>query len=276
MGTMSRTQFDYALGHSEQELLRLSRQGQAFRPFTHQLLEQAGISPGMRILDIGSGAGDVSFLAAELVGPKGYVVGVDRSESAVAWATARARSQRFDRVQFLLGDPTLMEFDPFDAVVGRFVLMYYPDPGEAVRSIIRHLRPGGLIAFQEFAMDFARSQPPVPTFERAVGWLKQTLSATGARIQLGMELYPLFLACGLPSPCLRLDVLIGGGPSFDGYELTGAVIQSLLPSMEQMGIATSDDVQISTLAERIRDEVVSAKGFILFPALVGAWSRKKL
>jgi hypothetical protein len=58
----------YALGHSEHELKRLSCQGKVFEAFTRQLLIQAGIHSGMRVLDVGSGAGDSSFLVAELVG----------------------------------------------------------------------------------------------------------------------------------------------------------------------------------------------------------------
>src|SRR5437016_10147391 len=68
METAASRQSSYALGHSEQELERLAHQAQVFAPFTRQLFEQAGIGPGMRILDVGSGAGDVSFLAAELGG----------------------------------------------------------------------------------------------------------------------------------------------------------------------------------------------------------------
>ena len=105
-------QAGYALGHSERELERLSRQGEVFLPFTRQLFEQAGISRGMRVLDVGSGAGDVSFLAAEFVGPGGSVTGVDRAEVAVNWANARARSGRIGNVDFLLGDPAI--FDPWD------------------------------------------------------------------------------------------------------------------------------------------------------------------
>src|SRR5436853_1409531 len=113
-------QYNYALGHSEQELERLSHQGQAFAPFTSHLFEQAGIGPGMRILDVGSGAGDVSFLAAELGGPGGEVVGVDREVAAVEWAVARAQDQRMSDVKFFEGDPAVMDFDQqFDAVVGR-------------------------------------------------------------------------------------------------------------------------------------------------------------
>lgn len=118
-------QSTYALGHSEQELDRLSRQAQAFEPFTRLLLEQAGISAGMRVLDVGCGSGDVAFLAAELVGPGGEVIGVDRAIAAIQRGTARAQSRGVAHVKFLEGDPSAIEFErPFDAVVGRLVLMY--------------------------------------------------------------------------------------------------------------------------------------------------------
>jgi cyclopropane fatty-acyl-phospholipid synthase-like methyltransferase len=86
-------QSTYALGHSEQELERLSRQAQAFEPFTRQLLQQAGINRGMRVLDVGCGSGDVAFLAADLVGPTGEVIGADRAAAAAQRATARAQSR---------------------------------------------------------------------------------------------------------------------------------------------------------------------------------------
>src|SRR5271155_4260626 len=136
-------QSQYAPGHSEQELKRLTRQAQAFEPFTRHLLQLAGIHPGMRVLDVGCGSGDVAFLAGDLVGSRGKVIGVDRAASAVGWASARARSRGISNVTFLEGDPAEMQFDqPFDAVVGRLVLMYYPDPVNTVRKLIRHLRDG--------------------------------------------------------------------------------------------------------------------------------------
>ena len=117
---MATRQSSYALGHSEHELERLSRQAEVFAPFTRQLFEQAGISSGMRILDVGCGAGDVAFLAAALVGPNGEVVGADHSAAAVEWAVARAQEQGISNVKFLEGDPAVLEFEQqFDAVVGR-------------------------------------------------------------------------------------------------------------------------------------------------------------
>ncbi len=266
----------YALGHSEQELQRLSRQGQAFGPFTRQLFEEAGISRGMRVLDVGCGSGDVAFLAADLVGLSGQIVGVDRERRAIDWANARAHSRGTRNVNFVEGDPAEMEFDQlFDAIVGRLVLMYYPDPVDTIRKLMRHVRSDGLIVFQELDLENARSLPVAPVFERSVTWIKQTLSATGARIQLGLELYPVFVAAGLPGPSMRVDALIGGGPQCPAYEIVADVVQSLLPVMEKLNIASVAEVGISTLPQRMRDEVVALKGVVVSAGFIGAWSRKQ-
>src|SRR5215472_16626175 len=268
-------QSTYAVGHSEQELERLSRQARAFEPFTRQLLQQAGINTGMRILDVGCGSGDVAFLAADLVGPTGEVIGADRAPAATQRATERAQARDLRNVRFLEGDPAEMQFDRrFDAVIGRLVLMYYPDPVDAVRRLATHVREGGLIIFQEFDLANSRSLPLAPTFERHISWIKQTLSATGARTQLGLELYSVFVAAGMPGPSMRMDALIGGGPKCPAYELVAEVTESLLPAMEKLKIATATEVDVSSLAQRLRDEVVDARGVVISPGLIGSWSRK--
>src|SRR5207245_6163289 len=160
MNIAASQQSSYALGHSQQELELLAHQAQLFAAFTRQLFEQAGIVPGMRILDVGCGAGDVAFLAAESVGPNGEVVGADRSAAAVEWAVARAQKQGISNVKFLEGDPVVLKFEQqFDAVVGRLVLMYYLDPIDAIRKLARHVRRGGLIIFQEFDMEYSSFVP---------------------------------------------------------------------------------------------------------------------
>lgn len=131
-----------------------------------------------------------------------------------------------------------------------------------------------MIIFQEFDIANCRSLPLAPTYERNIGWIKQTLSATGARTQLGLELYQVFLEAGLPGPSMRMDALIGGGPDCRAYDLVADVIRSLLPAMEKLEIATATEVNISSLAQRLRDEVVARKGVVLSPGLIGSWSRR--
>src|SRR5262245_4243068 len=119
----------YALGNSESEFKRLEIQAAFIRDLTEDVLKRAGVSPGMRVLDIGCGVGDVSLLAGSLVGPTGSVIGVDRSREAIDTARRRASAAGHDRLNFEQAD--LATFEPnleVDAIIGRLVLMYMPDP----------------------------------------------------------------------------------------------------------------------------------------------------
>src|SRR5262245_17165364 len=80
----------YAMGYTSDEFKRLEMQASYLKQLTADFLRRAGLAPGMRVLDIGCGIGDVSLLAADLVGPSGAVLGVDRSAESVAIAERRA------------------------------------------------------------------------------------------------------------------------------------------------------------------------------------------
>lgn len=76
------------------EIQRLMNQGAMLRPITERLLRNAGIDAGMRVLDLGCGAGDVSMLAPERVGPEGSIVGIDRNQERLN--VAKSRPERTD------------------------------------------------------------------------------------------------------------------------------------------------------------------------------------
>src|SRR5215469_15672652 len=140
----------YALGYTNAEHERLIRQAAIIAPITERFFREAGIGPGQRVLDLGSGMGDVSMLVARLVGPSGEVVGVERDANSIARAKARAAAARLRNVNFLNTDVNnVADQQPFDGVVGRFILMFLPDPVSALRSAVGLVRPGGVVAFQE-------------------------------------------------------------------------------------------------------------------------------
>ncbi len=265
----------YALGHSQQELHRLSRQALAFEPFTRQLFLQAGISPGMRVLDVGCGAGDVAFLVADLVGPGGEVVGTDQVSSAIQWAISRAQFRSVSNTRFLEGDPAELSSTnhsmPSLAASCSCTIPTLSTPfANYSTTSVQAASP----FFRNSICRIAALIPPAPTFDRAVGLIRQAFLASGARVQLGLELHQIYLDAGLPSPTMRMDALIGGGPDFVGYTLVADVAQSLLPAMEKLNLATAADLDLPTLEQRLRHEVTSSKGVILFPGLLGAFSRK--
>jgi SAM-dependent methyltransferase len=272
---ISNPQVEYALGHSSRELDRLGFQGTVFAPYTRQLLMETGLTAGMRVLDVGSGSGDVSFLAADLVGSNGYVLGVDRSRAAVERARTRATQRNICNVGFDVGDPAAMHFErPFDAIVGRFVLMYQDDPATSLRKMMRYLREGGLVAFQELDSTTCRSWPAVPIFDTAAQWLAEALRGSGARPELGLEMHSLFLDCGLPRPSMRMDALVSGQEDSPVYKLLAEAVRTLVPTLEKLNIASAAEVQIDSLADRMRNEVVAKRGVAMSYGLVGAWAKK--
>src|SRR5262245_48520993 len=152
----------YVAGRSQSETRRLERQAELFEQPTRRLFEDAGITTGMKVLDLGSGAGDVAFIAAELVGPTGRVVGVDLDPAVVATAGARAQALSLAQVSFIAGDIREIELErDFDAVVGRFVLMYLADPVAGLRAALSMVRDDGLAAFYEADMGAEVASFPV-------------------------------------------------------------------------------------------------------------------
>jgi 2-polyprenyl-3-methyl-5-hydroxy-6-metoxy-1,4-benzoquinol methylase len=267
----------YVLGHSAEELNRLIDQARLFGELTEDVFVRAGIGPGMRVLDVGCGAGDVSFLLARMLGPSGAVVGVDRAEDAVAMANARAQAMGLAQVSFSQGELEDISLDqPVDAAVGRFVLMYSPEPSIALRRVAANVRAGGIVAFQEMNVAEAKSFPYVDLFEQSMRWIIETLDREKVKNLMGLGLYRTFVEAGLPPPQMIMGARVEGSSDSLGYQIVAQVVKSLLPVMEKLGIANEKEVQIETLAQRLRDEVISRGAVIVLPPLVGAWTRNLL
>lgn len=264
----------YALGYSEAEFRRLELQGAFFRDLTQDVLQRAGIEAGMHVLDLGCGVGDVSLLAAEFVGPSGSVLGIDRSPEAVGVAKARAAAGGRHWVAFEAADvDAYTPKRPLDAIVGRLILGYLPDPAGAVRRLATGLRPNGVVAFQEIALPLIRSVPSGPLFEQCSRWIKDTFVAAGFEIDMGGKLFATFAAAGLPPPQMIAAGRVGGGADCPIYDYTAGILRSLVPMAERFGIATAADVDVDTVAERLRCETVAYNACIMLPPLVGAWTR---
>ena len=265
---------DYVLGHDNHELARLMKQAAFYGDFTRQLLHAAGLSRGMSVLDVGCGAGDVSFLAASLVGSSGRVLGVDKSPDAVATAAARAQAAGLANVRFRVADAASLTLDqPVDAVVGRLVLLYVADPSEALARLATLVKPGGILAFQEMDMPGATSIPECRLYTESLERLCETFRRVGADPRLGLKLGAIFERAGLPSPKMISGARLERGPQNDiAVQLTD-VIRTLLPAMERTGVATAATIDIDTLTTRLREEAASLDATLQSPPLIGAWVR---
>ena len=266
---------EYVLGHSDSELRRLETQARVIGPVTRRFFVEAGVRPGMRVLDVGSGAGDVALLAAELVGEHGSVVGFDRSAAGLEVARAKAAAQSAGNVRFVVGAADDVVFDErFDAVVGRYVLQFQPDPAQLLARVAGFARPGGVVAFHELDWAGVTSDPPVPTYEQLRVWLQAAIEGSGASAHSGLRLPAVFAAAGLPEPTMRMESLIGvGANARDAVERLGHLAQTLLAALEEHGIVSAAELDPDTLVDRILAEAASSGSVVRSHLEIGAWVR---
>ena len=268
-------QSDYVLGHTPGEQLRLIRQARILSPATERFFRDAGIASGMRVLDIGCGMGDVTMLVAQLVGPGGSIVSVDVDLASIATARKRAQAFGFDNTTFHQADiSTITGIGEFDAIVGRLVLEFLPDPAAVICRLCGLLRPGGIMALQEPSWKVWLDHTSHLPLRLAVTTLvRDVFLAGGANTEMELPLYRGFVAANLTPPQLRLELPIGDSPEFRGllYDLFLAV----QTRAEAAGLPLDSIGDPATLASRLEEELNANRAFASFVALVGAFARKR-
>jgi ubiquinone/menaquinone biosynthesis C-methylase UbiE len=273
---MAQRQDDYVMGRSESETKRLMKMGDTFALPMRHLLEDAGVAPGMKVLEIGSGAGDVAMAAARVVGPSGQVVGVEMSPPIVETARERARAAGLENITFVVGDlRDELDLDPdFDALVGRFILTHFQEPARVLQSLLGYLKAGGIVAFTEaFPAQPPVAHPTCPLRQRVNDWIKQANIVQGRDPFLPLQQYWIFQDAGLPAPQMRSHAWITGPDTLD-FEIAVRILRGHLPHLVKHGIVTEEEVDIETLTERLEQEKRENRAIVAEGTLVDAWARK--
>jgi ubiquinone/menaquinone biosynthesis C-methylase UbiE len=261
---------------SESELERLQLQARCLEGLTRRLIRESGIRAGMRVLDLGSGPGDVAFLLAEAVGPSGSVLGVDREERSVDLARRRAAEAGYGNVAFVVaGDDSLPADAPFDAAIGRFVLIHQRDPAAMIRRAAAVVRPGGVVAFLEPALHLdGHSLPEVELVRAAAGSFKRLMLAALPSPDVAGRMIPSFMEAGLPEPKVLWESVVPG--STDDVWLRSFVLtyKTLLPVMQKFGTVDPRVGDPETLAERVMAEARAKRAQSVTGPFASAWAIK--
>ena len=241
---------------------------------TERMLDDAGVGPGMRVLDIGCGSGNVSFMIAQRVGATGRVYGVDRDERMLDIARFRQKELGLPHVSFVTGNFGVAGFEDemFDASVGRRVLMYQSDPVEAVRKLARVLKPGGRLLFHEHdTIQVEKAGPPLPLHDRVRSWLRDMLLAEGADIHMGLHLHTALSESGMVVEHVRGEANV---LTPTAHYPVAPILRAALPRLQRHGIASEGEIDIDTLDDRLIEERRRAQATCVWEIVFCAIARK--
>jgi SAM-dependent methyltransferase len=168
----------------------------------------------------------------------------------------------------------MMFEQPFDAVVGRYVLLFQSDQAGMLRRLAKLVRPGGLVIFHEPDWSFVRSDPPAPTYDQACRWMVEIFERLNQSTNMHGKLRRAFLDAGLSAPTMRLRAVIGDAVSAEDWlRAVAELIIVLAPAIEQHGLATRAEMEVETLAKRIIAEVAANSSTVVGRAEIGAWAQ---
>lgn len=242
--------------------------------FTLRLMNDAGLRRGLHVLDVGCGTGDVSMIAADLAGPGGRIVGIDRDAKVLETARRRAAEAKLGHVSFVQADlgGALSDLGLFDMIVGRRVLMYQADAVATVSNLASSLHPGGLIVFQEHDTTMVpASREAMPLHSMVQRWLKETIEREGADIHMGFNLHSVLTQAGFVVEQVRAEAIVQTPAQI--YPV-GSIVRAIMPRIVAQGVASESEIGIDTLDERLDAERQATGATYIGDMMFGAWARK--
>jgi len=194
------TEADYILGTHDDEIARLGLQHRVWRDVVTECWRRVGITEGWRVIDAGTGPGYATADLAEIVGPTGAVLGIERSARFVQAARERCARRGLTNVEFREGD--LMELSlgkiGYDASWCRWVASFVSSPKKLVENIAGALRPGGIAIFHEYS-DYLtfRFMPIRPALEKFELVVSESWIASGGEPNIARVLPELLRDAGM-------------------------------------------------------------------------------
>jgi len=258
---------------SEKERRRLEVQAALFEPFTTRFLASAGLSNGMSILDVGTGVGDVAFLAADMVGTTGRVLGIDCEDGMISRAQQRAQAKQVANIQFQSG--SLLQDDhlgKFDFVIGRLVTAFQPDQVDFLRRVVSRAKVGGSIALMEAGWNLCGvwTNPAIPMYDELIHRSVSLIETLGFDPQLGSRLTELFALAGLGKPSVTAEHLVGGpDSSLLDYSLLN--LENIFSTAREKGLEAPDEAALKVTCAEIRKVATASHVQFSGPCVVGAF-----
>lgn len=192
-----RSRFEYVLGDHAREAARLRAQARLWDPVSHALFDRIGVKRGWRVLEIGPGQGSLHMELRRRVG--GTVDAVERSDAFASQLEKLTRRDGLGASRIYFSD--LIDADlpanTYDFIFARWVFLFLPDPAAHVRLLMRALKPGGLLAVQDYHRDTFMMVPHLDDWEDFIAADRAFFASQGGNVSVGVHLPDMMNAAGL-------------------------------------------------------------------------------
>ena len=237
------TSKEYVLTTSQTEDDRLKRQHDLWLEDTLSLWKRAGLHGKQNILELGCGPGYSTLDLARYLGPTCDITAIELSPNFSQESAKRLRD--YPQVRVINEDLHQIDLpkDTFDACYGRWIFMFLPKPEEALKKIIRSLKPGGMLILQEY-VDYQAMNlvPSPPIFKKTVDCIIKSFSDAGGDGDIMRKLPLMVNGLGM-----RVEVLESRGklirPQEPFWDWPTQFYQSYLPTLQSKGLLQKNEVE---------------------------------
>jgi hypothetical protein len=161
---------------------------------------------------------------------------------------------------------------PYDAVIGRHILIHTKDALKVLKDATAMVRDGGLLAYQEYDLSwYPRGFPELPLMFQVEEQIVEFFRRAVPKPSIGTQLFYLMQEAGLPPPECRAEAIMDGGPHSPVYEWLAETVISLSPRFQALGMEPLANIDATALTKQLRDEASEKRGVILGPMMVGAF-----
>jgi ubiquinone/menaquinone biosynthesis C-methylase UbiE len=232
---------------------------EVLEPYSQSFLRQSGLTEGMRVLEIGCGAGSMTPWISRKVGPTGRLVALDINPQEVECARQKVMESGIDNTDFISTsvENILTIGRDFDFIYGRFILMQLHNPFEVLERLISCLHPGGVIALDEPNQEADFANPACPPCERANRLFLEYADCLKLNFRIGDSLYPMLLRSGV-----QIKVAHSCQPIFPLHLAIQMFKHGLLDSLSTLLQANiTDELSIETILDELEQWPVNDADF---------------
>jgi SAM-dependent methyltransferase len=262
----------YLLGYRQAEQERLERQALELAPESSWLLDQIGIRPGSRVVEIGCGPRGCLDLLSERVGTNGKVIGVERSAEQVERARKFVISNHLTNIEVLCVDAreTGLPEASFDLATARLVLVNIPKPELLIKEMVRLVRPGGAVALHEADSTTQRYDPPLPAQARLLQVLNTYAEMNNIDRTIGLKIPRLLREAGLVD--VHVNPLVHIYPPGHGRRmLLLEFIENARSRILEKNLI--EKIEFDELTAALKDHLENPETLVLSSVFIQAWGR---